>query len=209
MVDSTVNQYTSSDDGIFFRTRAQYQAQLVAEGDTPADATSWMNNNGMSNVSTHAKVAEGITREALVKVFDKHFRKDIPGVSISQVAVVHNLIAAAVAVGTYQITSRRSREISQCMDENHCGFLSLLDQTQRGALGFASTSEITTAHEFGHHFFLPHPAPVNGESGYKAHDTTVSNCLMSYWPAARVLCGLCQLRLRGWKQKFPHHHAGQ
>jgi hypothetical protein len=107
------------------------------------------------------------------------------------------LIGLAIAAGHADITDGEAADYPSS-DENHCAFLSLLDGTQRPALGFASTSEITASHEFGHLFFLPHPAPVNGESGYSAHDTAVTNCVMSYDPGPRVFCGLCQLRLRGW-----------
>jgi len=197
IVDSTVNQYTSGNDGIFLRTPAQFRAAMIASGKTAAETTTWMNNNGMSNISTYSKTAENLVRPALVKVFDKKFRSDIPGVNVSQVAVVHNQVAPAAAAGPYSIVDGQAANYPSA-DRNHCGFLSMLDPTQRMALGFASTSEITAAHEFGHHFFMPHPAPVNGESGYNAHDTTVNNCVMSYNPGARVFCGLCQLRLRGW-----------
>jgi hypothetical protein len=199
MVDPAVDQYLSGNDGLSLRSRAQFRAALVATGVSAVDATTWMNNNAMSNVVSYAQTAEGLTRQALVKIFDKKFRSDIPGVNISQVAVVHNLIGPALAAGLPSMVDGEAADYPSS-DENHSAFLSLLDPTQRGVLGFVSTSEITAAHEFGHLFFLPHPAPVNGESGYNAHDTTpgVNNCVMSYWAGPRVFCGLCQLRLRGW-----------
>ena len=39
---------------------------------------------------------------------------------------------------------------------------------------------------------------ANKKNDYDAHDRKVKNCLMSYLPATRELCGFCQLRLRGW-----------
>jgi len=197
MVDPAVNQYTSGNDGVFLRTWAQFRAALIADGMTPAKATTWLNNNGMSNVASHSQTAEALVRKALTKVFNKHFRDNVPGVNVCQVATVHNRLAAGVAAGQANTVDGEAADFKKS-DENHCAFLSVLDPTQRGAIGFTSTSEITAAHEFGHLFFLPHPAPVNGESGYQAHDSASLNCLMSYNPGARVLCGLCQLRLRGW-----------
>jgi hypothetical protein len=199
MVDSTIDQHAAGDEGIIFRSPAQMHADLMASGWSAAVATKWMNDNGFSNVSGYSTMGEGLTRKALVKVFNEEFRDDIPGVNISQVSVTHNQVAAAVAVGPYSIIDGEAADYPRS-DEHHCAFLSLLDSTQRATIGFASDSDLIAAHEFGHLFFLPHPAPVNGESGYNAHDTSVGvdNCVMSYNPNPRVFCGLCQLRLRGW-----------
>jgi hypothetical protein len=61
--------------------------------------------------------------------------------------------------------------------------------------------EFTGAHEFGHHFFLPHTPQAGEAQDYKAHDKAVLDCLMSYnFSVPRKLCGFCHLRLRGWSK---------
>ncbi|HWC98825.1 MAG TPA: hypothetical protein VG456_18825 [Candidatus Sulfopaludibacter sp.] len=199
LVDPAVGQHAAGDEGIIFLTPANLHAHMVGMGYTAAEVTNWLNNQGFNNIQTYSKYCEGITRSALVELFNAEFRDNTPGVNISQVSVTHNLIVLAVALPGYSITDGEAADYPKS-DEKHSAFLSLLDATQRAGMGFASTSEITAAHEFGHLFFLPHPAPVNGESGYQAHDTTagVDNCVMSYNPNPRVFCGLCRLRLRGW-----------
>lgn len=200
MVDPAVDQYASGNDGVFLRTWAQFRSALIASGMSATKATKWMNDNGFSNVTSHSLTAEGLCRVALVKVFNKHFKTSAKGVNVCQVSTIHSRLAAGVAAAGgagYSTVDGEAADFPKS-DENHCAFLSLLDPIQRGAIGFASTSEITAAHEFGHLFFLPHPAPVNGESGYGAHDAASTNCVMSYNTGARVFCGFCQLRLRGW-----------
>ena len=201
IVDSAVDQYASGNDGVFIRTRAQFHDALVQDGMSPADATDWMNNNKMSNPGTYGTTAQDLVIPAMVNAFDKKFRSDIPGVNISQISEVHNVIGAAIAAGSTSWTTGQAADYPSG-DRNHCAFLSLMDATQISALHIGAVAEKDAAHEFGHHFFLPHPemTHANGvhESGYNAHDTTVHNCLMSYSNGVRVLCGLCQLRLRGW-----------
>jgi hypothetical protein len=84
--------------------------------------------------------------------------------------------------------------------------------SERTKAGFAlyatdAGTEQTPAHEVGHNLFLPH-APridqrlVNAGGGILPdfHDKQNRNCLMSYARPRPGFCGLCLLRLRGWKQ---------
>jgi Putative peptidoglycan binding domain len=77
----------------------------------------------------------------------------------------------------------------------------LLCQTDAG-------TEQTPAHEIGHLLFLPH-APSLDHHGNKRtddigqvpdfHDGANWNCVMSYTRPRPGFCGLCLIRLRGWK----------
>lgn len=66
----------------------------------------------------------------------------------------------------------------------------------------------TPAHEIGHLMFLPHSPRLKDGTVYlnpkegitpDFHDGTNMNCLMSYARPRPGFCGLCLLRLRGWK----------
>ena len=83
---------------------------------------------------------------------------------------------------------------------NKAGFM--LFQTGAG-------SEQTPAHEIGHVMFLPHSPRIDKKTGNLVnsgggitpdfHDGANMNCLMSYARPRPGFCGLCLLRLRGWK----------
>jgi hypothetical protein len=67
----------------------------------------------------------------------------------------------------------------------------------------------TPAHEIGHLLFLPHSPRIDNKTGKAInsgggitadfHDGANMNCLMSYARPRPGFCGLCLLRLRGWK----------
>jgi hypothetical protein len=198
-VDSTVNQYTSGNNGLHVRTRAQFRSAFAAlyNGATPTEVNTWMTNNNLDTDVKYSNFMQDKAIEVIKSVFNHKFRNDTEGSNIFQVHFSHNLLAAAFASGG-SITDGMAANFPAA-SRNHCAFLSNLDGAGFISLGFtADRADRTAAHEFGHHFFLPHPAPVNGESGYSAHDTAVTNCVMSYADGTRVFCGLCQLRLRGW-----------
>ncbi|HVY61738.1 MAG TPA: hypothetical protein VHF22_08795, partial [Planctomycetota bacterium] len=75
-----------------------------------------------------------------------------------------------------------------------------------------TTKSATFGHELGHQLFLPHaPSEGDGEgedsvaaggASRELHDAATAHCLMSYSHDRPEPCGLCNLRLRGWK------HAG-
>ena len=89
-----------------------------------------------------------------------------------------------------------------------CGFIQVVDAAFYANYGWAGeTAEQTAAHECGHHMMLPHPRNTAENQGkhanrdYDAHDQAVSDCLMSYRrDVTTKLCGLCQLRMRGWNK---------
>jgi hypothetical protein len=89
-----------------------------------------------------------------------------------------------------------------------CGFILVVDAAFYAGWAWAGeTAEQTAAHECGHHMMLPHPRNTaenkdkHANRDYKAHDKDVSDCLMSYRrDVTTKLCGLCQLRMRGWNK---------
>lgn len=199
-VDTSVNQYTISDNGLHIRTRAEFRtAYMAGESRTLAQANRWMKDNNIDTDVKYGDYFQDKGLELLTTVFNKKMRTDTEGTGIFQVRWTHNLIKTNFPNGG-DLCDGMAAEFSSG-DRNHCGFLSTMDGTAAVEAGFtAGDCDITGAHEFGHHFMLPHPAPVNGESGYQAHDTSVSDCVMSYYNGARKFCGLCQLRLRGWSK---------
>ena len=66
----------------------------------------------------------------------------------------------------------------------------------------------TPAHEIGHLLFLPHAPSLNSDGTKRTdnigqvpdfHDGANWNCIMSYTRPRPGFCGLCLIRLRGWK----------
>lgn len=197
-IDSTVNQHSKGGDGMYIRSRTKFREALMAgKSWTETKARNWMKNNSLGTDAKYADYFQDKGLELLTTVFDKKMRTDTEGCCIFQVKWTHNLMKSHFAGGG-DLTDGMAADFPSG-DLNHCGFLSTMDATAAGEVGYtAADVDITGAHEFGHHFMLPHPAPVNGESGYQAHDTSVNDCLMSYFNGPRSLCGFCQLRLRGW-----------
>ncbi|MGH9591645.1 MAG: hypothetical protein ACRD5L_01035, partial [Bryobacteraceae bacterium] len=79
---------------------------------------------------------------------------------------------------------------------NRCGFLLCATQADHSA---GDSIENTATHEYGHHFFLPHTPDAGEKKNYKAHDSSITTCIMSY-NVPTEFCGFCQLRLRGWSK---------
>lgn len=158
--------------------------------------TTWMNNpaNGCDTDANYAQTMEGKAIGILKGVFDGCFTHG-DGVYVFQVERSHNLThhQTSCTIGlAHDFTSAT---------EQRCGFLLMCPA---GAV--AGGLEKTSAHEIGHHFFLPHTPDSAEMQDYKAHDHDYqatagakSTCLMSYNHASpRELCGFCRLRLRGW-----------
>lgn len=149
-------------------------------------------NNPAKNLDTNSKYAkhlEGRATTILKAVFNGQFDAG-DGVHIFQTERSHNL--------THHQTTRMT--LGQAHDFGNaslkkCGFL-LMSKSNDVTCGIDKVS----AHEIGHHYYLPHPTDTGEMQDYKAHDKIVpSKCLMSYnFTLPMDLCGLCQLRLRGW-----------
>ena len=89
------------------------------------------------------------------------------------------------------------------LDPAMTGFAPTTLDPRRAVATVNSTDERTLAHELGHCLFLAHAdARANTDDGLEPrptlHDADSPRCLMNYDPDDVQLCGLCQLRLRGW-----------
>ena len=152
-------------------------------------------DNPTNNLTTDADFAlwcQGKAIGILQSIFNAMLDSK-PGVNIFQVDRSHNLVDNQAS-----LTDGQAYDFPNGTDRR-CGFLSM------GWPGLYAgrpiSAEQTAAHEFGHHFFLPHTPDAGEKKDYKAHDKNVTNCLMSYnQTTARVLCGFCRLRLRGWSK---------
>ena len=155
-------------------------------------------DNPANNLTTDADFAlwcQGKAIGILKSIFNEMLAAK-SGVNIFQVDRSHNLVDNQTT-----LTDGEAYDFPKGSDRK-CGFLSM------GWPGLYAgrpiTAEQTAAHEFGHHFFLPHTPAAGEMQDYKAHDKDVTNCLMSYNDTtARVLCGFCCLRLRGWSKDAP------
>jgi hypothetical protein len=199
MLDPAVDQHASSTAGVVFRTRAQVKTYVMATfGMSGPDTDTWLSNNGMATDNDHALARQGDAIAAMVTLFDAKI-KAADGVNLFHVAYSHNLIPQI----TGSFTDGLAHDFAAGSDRR-CGFLWLAPTNVYPAV---AVPELTPAHEFGHHFMLPHPRYSGENSGakkmndYKAHDRAVTNCVMSYnWTDTREFCGFCRLRLRGWSK---------
>ncbi len=148
--------------------------------------------NGMDTNQKHAKKMENYAVYTLKKVFDTKF-DDKPGIRIFHVGEGTNLrhLQGGYLLGlAYDFPNAK---------KGQCGFLLLMKPND-----VACGAEKISAHEIGHHMFLPHPPDTAECNDYKAHDIAHTaggghNCLMSYnYNQSMTICGFCQLRLRGW-----------
>jgi hypothetical protein len=149
-----------------------------------------LSNAGRNTNAGYARACEVLAKAVLIRFFNNHLA-GAEGANIFQVRMAHNL--------TGDLTNFLDGEAVDFDNgtDRRCGFLSLCDPAEDVP---GASADQTAAHEFGHHFFLPHPSGVGTESGYQAHDDAFSDCLMSYSISPRSLCGLCLLRLRGWNK---------
>ncbi|HUT35741.1 MAG TPA: hypothetical protein VNE39_19795 [Planctomycetota bacterium] len=147
-------------------------------------------NNPANGLDTEAKYAAALQKLAL-KILKEVFDAQLPdgdGVTIFQTERPHNQTHRLHAVSFGLALDFPSGT------EDKCGFL-LMGWAGCVRCGLDKLS----AHEIGHHLFLPHPPDTWERRDYKAHDKDVNSCLMSYNEnTAMELCGFCQLRLRGW-----------
>lgn len=171
----------------------------VPAADQPAVEAAWtqvtndINNpaNGLDTDSNYATDLQDRGLGLLYAIFDPKFAGD--GTHIFQVESVHNLYHLQANGFTIGIAHD-----FPSATEQKCAFM-LMCPAGVVACGIDKIS----AHEIGHHYFLPHPPDTAERQNYSAHDHTYmpgnSNCLMSYnYAMAMELCGFCQLRLRGW-----------
>jgi hypothetical protein len=148
---------------------------------------------GIVTPAHYATHCEGPGSQILESIFNNHVHAN-DGCNIYHVDGVHNRLAPGAS------TLRGYALDLAAGSDRRCGYLQLGAPTSYSGPP-NDLREFTGAHEFGHHFFLPH-TPAAGEMvDYQAHDQVVLDCLMSYnFTVPRRLCGFCQLRLRGWSK---------
>ncbi len=166
-------------------------ADLVAgvAADKGKEFDEFMKTENLTTDAEYAKLCERWAKDLLKRLFDDFMGTD-EGCYMFQVKQSHNMVHLLSS-----ICDGEAADFASGTDRK-CGFLFLADDALYG--GSATRSVQTTAHEFGHHFFLPHPKDTAETTDYKAHDEAVSNCIMSYVSGTREVCGLCRLRMRGW-----------
>lgn len=148
---------------------------------------------GMDTAANYANKTAGFAQRAVKAAFEGEFPAD-DGMCIFQVNQSHNLQFDCT---TYLFGE--AHDFATATDRK-ASFLYYATDAMYTACSIPTTNhDPIVGHEVGHHMFLPHPLGTAENQDYKAHDIAVNNCLMSYaYNIARVFCGFCQLRLRGW-----------
>jgi hypothetical protein len=197
MVDPTTDQHAGDTAGVIIRTRGNLRTHVKATfALSDPDVDQWLVDNGMPTDGDYAAARENDCIEAMKTLFDAVLHAD-DGVNLFHVEYSHQLIPQVPS----SFTDGLAHNFASGSDRK-CGFLWLAPTS----LYAPAIPEQTPAHEFGHHFMLPHPRGAGENTGakanndYKAHDRSVTNCLMSYVDAVREVCGFCRLRLRGWSK---------
>ena len=194
LVDATVDQHAAGGHGCEFRDLAGWIAAIAARiADTVPAVTASLTASGITTAADHAAHCNSLGASILESVFNTHLHAN-EGANIFHVDGLHNHTAAgANTLRGYALDLPNGTD-------RKCGYLQLgMTTDYNGAPN--DIREFTGAHEFGHHFFLPHTPDAGEKKNYKAHDKAVTDCLMSYnFNAPRKLCGFCQLRLRGWSK---------
>ena len=181
------NQYTLGGGGVYMRTRDQYRAEYIAEGNTPADANTFLNDptNGLQDNTKYLAAAKAIGKQIIGAAFSPE-ADPASGCTIFHADKLHDL-GSDLLGWAYDVPGGAG---------NRCGFLLCATNADHAA---GDNIENTATHEFGHHFFLPHTPDSGEKQNYSAHDSSVTTCIMSY-NVPTEFCGFCQLRLRGWSK---------
>lgn len=181
------NQHANGGNGVYLRTRAEYRAAYLAEGATVAVVDAFLNDpsNGMQDDDHYEKKGKTL---GMGVVSDAFSPEADPG---SGCTIFH--CDKLISIGcdllgwAYDVPGGAG---------NRCGFLLCATNADHSA---GDNIENTATHEFGHHFFLPHTPDAGEKKNYKAHDSSITTCIMSY-NVPTEFCGFCQLRLRGWSK---------
>ncbi len=181
------NQYTLGPGGIYLRTRAEYKQALIAEGYSAAVSNTFMNDptNGMDTPKKYKETADTWGMEVVKATFSPEADPG-SGCTIFHCYPLHNLNPTLLGWAC-DVPGGNG---------NRCGFLLCATNAAHTA---PDNIQNTATHEFGHHFFLPHPPDTGEKKNYNAHDSSVKTCIMSY-NVPTEFCGFCQLRLRGWSK---------
>lgn len=171
-----------------FRPFAAFRAAVSAgTHKTGAALTSLLTSNKCQNPGKHAEQVKLYAKLTGHQMTKNRSTKD--GITVLQFKGLSNLdsLANGLLLGR-AVGNTRSRS----------GFLLVYTHAAQ-----------TPAHEIGHLLFLPHAPRINKADGTlinsgggitpNFHDKDNRNCLMSYARPRPGFCGLCLLRLRGWK----------
>ena len=200
-MDPAVDQHGAGQHGLHFRTYDEWKALLTTSyaGFWPGYAggmDKWLIDNNMDEPAKYAAACQSLALAALVTLFNAKLPAD-DGVSLFQ---VDNSINPGLIAAMDSYTDGLAANFP-AGGQKKSAFLWTAPATAYNA---AQGTSATPAHEIGHLLMLPHPRNAGENEGanknndYDAHDRKVKNCLMSYLAASREVCGLCQLRLRGW-----------
>lgn len=206
-LDAGASQHAAGSEGVVLRTRADAVAYMVAtwpaDFPTNTEAEQLLDGQGLTDDDAVRGHFGEIAIAALCKLFDSQLHAD-DGLNIFHVSRV----TAPTDVNQGQ-TSGLAENFPSAKNAKdgptRCGFLMMADAPFYVPRA-GKTVEQTSAHECGHHMFLPHPRNTAENQGkhanrdYKAHDEAVDDCLMSYRLGVNKLCGFCRLRLRGWNK---------
>jgi hypothetical protein len=172
----------------------QFRAAVSAgESVTGAALQTLLNTNSCGDPAKHGKQAELLAKAIGDELVRAKSTKD--GITVVQFTGVTNL---DVVAGTGLL----GRAVSQTAEARRARGGFMLVSTVAGAAQ-------TPAHEIGHLMFLPHAPRIDASDGSVIstgggitkdfHDKDNRNCLMSYARPRPGFCGLCLIRLRGWK----------
>jgi hypothetical protein len=194
MVDTATNQHAAGAHGCDFRTLAQWISAIAARtASTVPAVTASLTASGITTAADYAAYCNNIGAQLLEGVFNGHLHAN-DGANIFHVDGLHNHTAAAA-----NVLRGYALDLPAGTDRR-CGYLQLGKPSDYSGPP-NDLREMTGAHEFGHHFFLPHTPAAGEKKNYKAHDKAVDDCLMSYnFTKPRKLCGFCHLRMRGWSK---------
>lgn len=181
------NQYTEGGGGVYLRNRTEYRAAfLLASGGVPGPVDTFMadpSNLMRSDKEYNENAEDTVGSPAALAAFSPEADPG-SGCTIFHIDKIHNLPNGLLGYACDLPGGAGNR----------CGFMLCSTQADHGA---GDNIQNTATHEFGHHFFLPHTTDAGEKKNYKAHDSSVTTCIMSY-NSPTEFCGLCQLRLRGW-----------
>jgi hypothetical protein len=174
---------------------AQFKAAVSAgENKTGTALQTLLVNNSCSTAADHADTIQGMCISIAQQICRPKSTKE--GITVLQFFGTNN----TEGLSTFPLNGLAISSTSAA-NRNKAGFL--LCQT-------AAQAAQTPAHEIGHLMFLPHSPRIKAADGTiiqdaksgitpDFHDKGNRNCLMSYARPRPGFCGLCLLRLRGWK----------
>jgi hypothetical protein len=203
-IDPSVDQHATGDCCVNFRNHADFLAQVQgAMGWTTSSLTQWLQGAGVTfatrdgywtNCNQMARIVLAGISNAFLPV------TAVSGISLAQFIGLHNIDGddpeaflggdlLGIAPSVPGSTTRERAAFVECATPD------LLNSEH-------TTLQEVTAHEIGHHLFLPHaPFPQAnppGGSRPEMHDKDDDQCTMGYNSPAEHFCGFCLVRLRGW-----------